>query len=391
MQAQPRRCLLLETESGRRVLLSTRGHGKVSWTQGRATSGAIADPARVIRSVDCRRGRRTLRDVKRHLDKAVTSPGSSHALDDLYSFLNGVPGSRAPSVDRSVAFGDDAQILARFQEDGFVVVRDVFSEASVEAAADELWESPLLLGRSPAIRREDPATWGTDWPQQDGGRNFLESADAYADEAPWELAQSPEAAHVLGLLWRQHGVDDLVLAEAPRWGVMRPTAVNRRWGTQESWLHWDQSPWTQPGLFRAQALACVSAQTETSGGLLCAPGFHRRWAQRGRDNPEEDLRRRGRQHGGQGRREPPASARGTTPHTGRSSGCWRRGGRSSSGTAGRPTRASPTRGPTSASSCTSTSSRPARRPAARSWRRSSAAASSCAVCWVRRRASGRWG
>jgi hypothetical protein len=145
---------------------------------------------------------------------------------------------QAPCISRWVNFGDDVQIVNNFQEDGFVVVRDVFGEDELERARKELWESPNLLGRDSNVRRDDPTTWGREhWPQDDGGKNFLESIDPFLDRACWEFAQNPRALNVMKLLWRQHGVDEVLLAGSPRWGVMRPTAINSSWRTLENWLH----------------------------------------------------------------------------------------------------------------------------------------------------------
>lgn len=291
--------ILLETQTGKKVLVRFLEHQRIQWVIGHAVERSMPAQRRILYSGDCRRSRRTLTDIRRHL-QTFAMPGQGEESNKrclgmaLYGFLNCIPGSLAPSVDWTVPFGNDEQIKAQFQSKGFVVVRDVFSEEAIDAAVEELWASPALLGRSKLIRRDDPLSWGSaDWPQQGGGKNFLESLDPYSERSCWELVQCPNAIHVLKLLWRTHGVDDLVLAEAPRYGVMRPTAENKEWRTQESWLHWDQNPWTQPGFHRVQAFACLSAQTETSGGLLCVPGFQEHWEQWGRDNPEEALQRMG--------------------------------------------------------------------------------------------------
>merc|ERR1712187_897437 len=61
---------------------------------------------------------------------------------------------------------------------------------------------------------------------------------------------------------------------------------NPEWRTLDSWLHWDLNPWSQPGFGWVQAFACLSDQTQTSGGLLCVPGFQKRWRQWGADHEE---------------------------------------------------------------------------------------------------------
>jgi len=195
--------------------------------------------------------------------------------------------SRHVGCHSCVPFGEEDQILAHFAENGFVVVSGVLDETSCDRVVDELWQSPQLLGRSLALERNDQSTWGhEDWPQQAGGKNFLESLDPYQDQACWELVQHTRVVHVLRLLWKEQGFEDIFSLHAPRWGVMRPTASHDEWRTLESWLHWDQNPWTQPGFGWVQCFVCLSPQTASSGGLLLAPGFHRRWQQWGEDHPE---------------------------------------------------------------------------------------------------------
>lgn len=189
----------------------------------------------------------------------------------------------APCREESVAFGDDAAVLASFQADGYVVVRGVLADEEVDRHVRELWESPQLLARDGAVRRGEAATWSWEhWPQQDGGKNFLESLDPFRDQACWELLQHPRVVHVLQLLYGQ----EIFAEEAGRWGVMRPAADRPEWRTEESWLHWDQNPWSEPDFARVQCFACLTAQTPTSGGFLCVPGFQERWRAWGAAHPE---------------------------------------------------------------------------------------------------------
>mmetsp|Transcript_56588 Transcript_56588/g.106626 ORF Transcript_56588/g.106626 Transcript_56588/m.106626 type:complete len:499 (-) Transcript_56588:124-1620(-) len=322
MKKHLREYVMLETKN-RTICLEMSEDGAVSLeTKSKALKDRCAQ-ARVLCSADCHQHHVTMQQVKKYVGDL--HPDCKTFACDLFGFLSGQPlsekgslvanhhceelhqnpsipcqaGSRmvaspstseAPCVDRSVPFGEDARILEQFREDGFVVVTGVFSDELVTSAINELWESPCLLGRDKAVRRDNRSTWGSEhWPQQDGGRNFVASLDPYQEQACWEFTQHPNSMHVMRLLWRDQGVEDLLLPEPPRWGVMRPTARNPEWRTDESWLHWDQNPWTQPGFGRVQAFACLSDQTPTTGGLLCVPGFHRRWRQWGESHPEGTL------------------------------------------------------------------------------------------------------
>ncbi|KAL7555032.1 hypothetical protein ACHAWF_018613 [Thalassiosira exigua] len=189
-----------------------------------------------------------------------------------------------PCRDRSVSYGDDDAVLASFREDGYVVVTGVLSPAEVDAALDELWTSPNLLGK---FDRDDPTTWSDPtWPQQDGGRNFLSSRDAHADASNWDVSSSPRQLRVQKLLW---GREDLIASGPGRWGVMRPSGVEPRWRTEAGWLHWDHNPWTKPGFSHVQAIVCLTDATPTSGGFACVPGFHRKFRMWGDDHPKGTL------------------------------------------------------------------------------------------------------
>lgn len=191
----------------------------------------------------------------------------------------------APTYDRSVSFGDDEEIQRAFREDGVVVVRDVINDAEVRSALDELFESPRLVGRASNVQRDDPKTWGGDWPQSGGGLNFLESLDGFQDTACWQLHTHHNVVHLNKLLYGQ----PVYISRDARWGVMRPTAVNSDWKTKENWLHWDQNPWTQPDFWSVQSFICLTDQTPTSGGFLCSPGFHKGFQKWGEDHPKGTL------------------------------------------------------------------------------------------------------
>ncbi|CAB9501284.1 Phytanoyl-CoA dioxygenase (PhyH) [Seminavis robusta] len=192
--------------------------------------------------------------------------------------------SQKKYCDKRLPCGSDDEIQAAFREDGFVVVTNVLTPNEVTAILDELWMSPRLLGR-PGIERGDPSTWGSgEWPQQQsvGGRNFVNSADVFQDAASWDLTSHEKLVRLQKMLY---GREDIMSANLGRWGVMRPTVDHPEWKTDESWLHWDQNPWTEPSFVRLQAIVCLTDNTEKSGGFACVPGFHRSFEQWGKEHP----------------------------------------------------------------------------------------------------------
>lgn len=149
--------------------------------------------------------------------------------------------TNAPCRSFSVPFGNDAAIREAFEEDGYVVVTGVLSDADVGSLVEELWTSPRLLGGK--VVRDDLSSWAEGWPQQNGGKNFLNSENPFLDRAPWFLAQHPNIIHT----HQQFLGDAVMVHDVGRWGVMRPTQEHPEWRTEANWLHWDQNPWREPG------------------------------------------------------------------------------------------------------------------------------------------------
>lgn len=189
--------------------------------------------------------------------------------------------SQNNNCDKSVAHGCDEAIKEAFQEGGCVVVSNALEPAEVKAIMDELWASPRLLGCPGAGREKLSMRAGEEWPQQlSGGCNFLEPADVFQGAASWGLTGHERIAHLQKLLC---GRSDIMRASLGRWGVMRPAAGHPEWKTDESWLHWDQNPWSEPDFVRLQAIACLTDDTKTLGGFARAPGFHKslqRWGEK---------------------------------------------------------------------------------------------------------------
>jgi len=186
--------------------------------------------------------------------------------------------------DKTVPYGDDQAILEAFQTDGYCVVTGILTQAELETMLNELWTSERLLGK---FDRTDPSSWARpDWPQQQGGRNFLASSNVYQDAASWDLASNEKLLHVQQLLF---GRNDLMMAGLGRWGVMRPARDHPEWRTESSWLHWDQNCWTEPDFCRVQAIVCLTDSTATTGGFACVPGFQRHYREWGERHPQGSV------------------------------------------------------------------------------------------------------
>lgn len=189
-----------------------------------------------------------------------------------------------PICDKNVPYGGDKAILEAVEKDGYCVVTDVLSREEVFEMSDEVWSSANLLGK---FDRHDSTTWGDpSWPQQAGGRNFLQSRNVFQDAISWDLDGNERLLHLQQLLYKEQAI---MRCGNGRLGVMRPTREHPEWQTESSWLHWDQNPWTQPGFYKIQCIVCLTDSTATCGGFACVPGFHKRFRQWGQENPMGTL------------------------------------------------------------------------------------------------------
>lgn len=172
------------------------------------------------------------------------------------------------------ALAEEAKLRAFFSEHGFVVVRDALTPERTRATVDEVWENSTLLGSNPDIDREDPSTWGDEeWPVIDNNRGFLDAGNKAMLTEAWKNMQDPTVLNAFSAVL---GVREL-WGSVDRFGVLRPAGLDPRWRTDESWPHWDQHPWTEPGFRRVQGLIALTDNTPGRGGFMCVPGFHKRF------------------------------------------------------------------------------------------------------------------
>jgi hypothetical protein len=206
--------------------------------------------------------------------------------------------SASPSVTRTSFEPDqEAEYLQFFAANGFVVVRNVLTPQQIAQTIDEIWESTVLIGSAPHVKRHDPTTWEDDtWPAS-CDRGFLSSDNNLCDVSAWQNRQNPNVVRVFQLL---HNTRRLSLKPGGRYGIMRPTRdialtlptrtdcgtagdmlVMQRpdWRTTENWLHWDQNPLTCRGYFGLQGIITLSSHEQPDGGgFKCIPAFHQRFA-----------------------------------------------------------------------------------------------------------------
>lgn len=187
----------------------------------------------------------------------------------------------------------EEEIKDFFLRYGYVVVRNIISEEQIERTNDELWESEHLIKQKSTVNRHNPDTWDS-WPS--GIFGFINPTNDFKLKTAYENRQNENLVRLFQLLLNEKAL----WVSIGRFGIMRPTKnvkfIDGRvedkpeWKTTESWLHWDQNPWSEPGFHRLQGLITLSDHTEESGGFACIPGFNNKFDEWANENPVDKVK-----------------------------------------------------------------------------------------------------
>lgn len=173
--------------------------------------------------------------------------------------------------------------LARWDENGYVVLHDAVPEATRRAAVAAIWRH---LDASP----DDPATWSR--PLAQGIMTQL-----FQDEALTAIRRAVRVHKAFAQLW---GTADL-WPTADRAGFSPPAGADRPFSASD--LHWDVSL-ARPVPFGTQGILYLTDTPPEQGAFRCVPGFHRKldaWLgalPQGANPREQDLRALGVRHVG---------------------------------------------------------------------------------------------
>ncbi len=172
--------------------------------------------------------------------------------EKLNEGLNGRGGIAMPVLNE--------QDKAFFEENGYVVARQVVPQETLDAVIAAIWE---FLGMNPG----DP----DDWYRPPHVPNSM--IEMYQHPAMWDARQSPRVheafADIYGTEKLWVGIDRV---------SMKPPVnpAHPKYDTDRGfYLHWDVDTSRLPVPFGVQGALYLTDTTEDMGGFQCVPGFHR--------------------------------------------------------------------------------------------------------------------
>lgn len=154
-----------------------------------------------------------------------------------------------------------AEERAFWEENGYIIARNVVPQANLERVIDALWE---FLGMDP----NEPASWYSRpaWHSRAG------MVELYHHQAMWDNRQHPRVHQAFSEIF---GTEKLWVS-LDRVNMNPPARPD--WDYQ-GFIHWDIDPTIQPLPFQVQGVLCLSDTTVDQGGFQCVPGSHRRVAE----------------------------------------------------------------------------------------------------------------
>jgi len=163
---------------------------------------------------------------------------------------------------------DDPDGYIYLEENGYVVFKDVATEAQIELGKNLAWD--YLEGLSVGISRHDEKTWNTQhWPDPFG--NGIVAADGVGHcELLWMVRGIPEVKKIFATIWK---TNDLITS-FDGFCLHRPYEYNSAWKTKGNWYHLDQNGWYKPSKLCVQGFLNFCPAGPEDGGLVVVPKSH---------------------------------------------------------------------------------------------------------------------
>ena len=142
-----------------------------------------------------------------------------------------------------------------FNENGYIVARQVISREQAERTAADVW---AFAGMDP----DDPETWYHDPP-----RGIM--IEIYQHQSLWDNRTAPRVHEAFTQIWNT----EKLWVSHDRASISPPS---REPNAPERSLHWDVKFDSRPVTFSVQGVLYLTDTPEDQGAFICVPGFHHR-------------------------------------------------------------------------------------------------------------------
>lgn len=177
---------------------------------------------------------------------------------------------------------DNVEIVDALAQKGYAVV-PLLSQSECDVYVDRMWT--WIEGLGTGVLRDDPATWGTQWPGHLHG--IFKCYGAGQAPFMWSLRTDPRVLSLFSYLWRTPA--EQLLCSFDGCSIMRPQAYWPCKWELEGRLHVDISEHhdterrrklsnlCRAGIPCIQGLVTMADMDETTGTFACIPGSHLRF------------------------------------------------------------------------------------------------------------------
>jgi hypothetical protein len=160
-----------------------------------------------------------------------------------------------------------AEDRAFWEENGYVVIHNAVPQTNLTAVVDDIWE---FLG----VDRNDREAWYTA-PISKAGM-----LEMYQTQSLWNNRQYPRVYEAFADIWNQENL--WVSFDRAN---MNPPA--REGWDYQGMVHWDIDTKQDPIPFKVQGVLYLEDTSADQGGFQCVAGFHNRFAEWVKTQPED--------------------------------------------------------------------------------------------------------
>jgi len=164
------------------------------------------------------------------------------------------------------AFEIDSEEGYKFLEQhGYAVFKDVLTQEEIEKSRGLAWDFLENFSGS-TIKREDPSSWDTNWPDPFGNGIICKDAVGHCSFL-WYVRGIPNVSKVFKKIWNT----DQVVTSFDGFCMHRPFEYNPKWLTKGNWYHIDQNGKSKPDRICVQGLVNFYDSGPTDGGVVVVP------------------------------------------------------------------------------------------------------------------------